>query len=366
MTDILLLGAGKIGEVIAYLLGETGDYTVTAADVNTDNLARLRDFKNASALVLDLTDHDALLKAMDGKFAVLSATPFHLNAGIVKAAHEAGVHYLDLTEDVESTKLVKSLSKDCDQAFIPQCGLAPGFISISAAHTAAAFDTLDEVKLRVGALPQFPTNALKYNLTWSTDGLINEYVKPCEAIVRNEMREVQALEDREEFSLDGVLYEAFNTSGGLGTLAETWAGQVASLNYKTVRYPGHRDLVKLLLKDLRLADDFGLAKSVIEHAIPFTDQDVVLILVSVTGRIEGRLTQRTYARKVYARTVAGRYMTAIQITTASGICAVLDLLHEGALPAKGFVRQEDIPFDKFIENRFGANYAYEGDDHHRF
>ncbi|MFX9180922.1 saccharopine dehydrogenase C-terminal domain-containing protein, partial [Acinetobacter baumannii] len=96
-----------------------------------------------------------------------------------------------------------------------------------------------------GALPLYPTNGLKYNLTWSTDGLINEYCNPCEAIVDGQMREVLPLEGLEHFSLDGLDYEAFNTSGGLGTLCETLEGRVDSLDYKTVRYPGHREIVKL-------------------------------------------------------------------------------------------------------------------------
>ena len=100
--------------------------------------------------------------------------------------------------------------------------------------------------MRVGALPQFPTNALRYNLTWSTDGLINEYCNFCEVIHDGRRLEVLPLEGLEHFSLDGVRYEAFNTSGGLGTLCETLAGRVRTLNYKTVRYNGHRELMQFL------------------------------------------------------------------------------------------------------------------------
>ena len=162
-----------------------------------------------------------------GKFAVLSAAPFHLTTRIAEAAAASGVHYLDLTEDVASTRRVKELGDAADAAFIPQCGLAPGFISIVASDLARHFDTLDSVRMRVGALPQYPSNALNYNLTWSTDGVINEYCEPCEAIVDGELVEVPALEEREEFSLDGVTYEAFNTSGGLGTLVRDAEGQGA-------------------------------------------------------------------------------------------------------------------------------------------
>ena len=135
---------------------------------------------------------------------------------------------------------------------MPQCGLAPGFVSIVAHRLTQSFESLDTVHMRVGALPQFPTNALTYNLTWSTDGLINEYCNPCEAIHDGQRMNVLPLEGVEHFSLDGVRYEAFNTSGGLGTLCDTLDNQVRELNYKTIRYQGHRDYMAFLISELRL------------------------------------------------------------------------------------------------------------------
>jgi len=211
--------------------------------------------------------------------------------------------------------------------------------------------------MRVGALPQYPSNALNYNLTWSTDGVINEYCEPCEAIVNGSLREVPPLEELEEFSLDGVKYEAFNTSGGLGTLCETLEGKVRNLNYRTIRYPGHCAIVKMLLNDLRLRDRREMFKDILENAVPATLQDVVVILVTVSGWQGDRFVQETYANKVYSRQIGGRVHSAIQITTASGICTVLDMLADGQLAPKGFVRQEDIPFETFINNRFGKAYA---------
>ena len=366
MKEILILGAGNIGEMIASLLAECGDYAVSVADLSESKLADLADRANISTLTLDISDQAALDAAMDGKFAVLSAGPYQLTRKIATAAHNSGLHYLDLTEDVASTRHVKKLAETASHAFIPQCGLAPGFISIVAFDLARKFDKLKDVRLRVGALPEFPSNALKYNLTWSTDGLINEYIQPCEAIVGGTLTELLALEGCEEFSLDGVVYESFNTSGGLGTLSESLEGRVNNLNYQTVRYPGHRDIIKMLVRDLGLGERTDLLKNILEHALPITHQDLVLIFVTVTGWKNGRLVQESYARKVYARDISGTHRTAIQITTASGICAVLDMLATGQLPDRGFVRQEDISFDDFIANRFGANYAYAGDDHHCF
>lgn len=357
MTRVLLAGAGKIGSMIAGLLSATGDYRVTVADRSASQLQGLPKSAAIETRVLDLTSPGELLQAMRGQFAVLSAAPYGITSHIARAAKQAGVHYLDLTEDVATTRLVKTLAADATTAFIPQCGLAPGFISIVAYDLAKRFDSLDCVRLRVGALPQYPSNALNYNLTWSTDGVINEYLRPCEAIVEGVLREVPPLEELEEFSIDGVRYEAFNTSGGLGTLCETLSGKVRTLNYRTVRYPGHRDIMKALTHDLRLGERPEVLKDILEHAIPGTMQDVVLVFVTVSGQRQGRLLQETYANKVYGRVIDGVPCSAIQITTASGICALLDLLAQGKVPTRGFVRQEEIQLDAFLANRFGAAYA---------
>ena len=357
---LTLVGAGKIGEAIVTLLDETGDYDLTIVDKNPEQLRFFRDagFRTCACVLNYPAELVALLA---GQQVVISACPYYLTPLIASAAREAGVHYFDLTEDVESTRAVKRLAEGAATAFVPQCGLAPGFISIAANSAAQPFDTLRDVRMRVGALPIYPSNALKYNLTWSTDGLINEYCNPCEAIVDGRLREVQALEEDEEFSLDGVAYEAFNTSGGLGTLCETLAGRVENLNYKTVRYPGHRDIVKILIRDLRLGLRRDILKDVFEAAIPMTTQDLVLIFVTVTGQKHGRLTQETFVRKVYAKQVKGKLLSAIQLTTAAGVCAMVDLMVAGKIPDRGLVRQEQVPLEVFLGNRFGRHYAVDED-----
>ena len=213
---------------------------------------------------------------------MVNALPYHLAVDAARAAVAAGCHYFDLTEDVAATREIKRIAEGANTVCMPQCGLAPGFIGIVAHHMTKAFDKLDEVKMRVGALPAFPTNALKYNLTWSVDGLINEYCHPCEAIHDGTRIEVLPMEGLEHFSLDGTEYEAFNTSGGLGTLCETLDGQVRTLDYKTVRYPGHRDLMCMLLEDLQLKTDQQTLKNIMRRSMPATMQDVVLVFVTVS------------------------------------------------------------------------------------
>jgi saccharopine dehydrogenase-like NADP-dependent oxidoreductase len=356
-VKILLLGAGKIGAAVAELLAETGDFEVAAVD-RTKSLLRGMP-RGVERIAADVEDRASLRRLMRGQDAVVSALPFYLNVAVAEAARDAAVHYFDLTEDVETTRAVKKLARGARSAFMPQCGLAPGFIAIVANHLAASFDTLDTVRMRVGALPQYPTNALNYNLTWSTDGLINEYCNPCEAIHQGKRIETLPLQGIEHFSLDGVTYEAFNTSGGLGTLADSLEGKVRELDYKTVRYPGHAERMQLLINDLKLGERRALLKDVLETAIPVTLQDVVLVFVTVTGMRGGRLTQESYASKIYAREVKGRVWSAIQRTTAAGIAAMVDLMREGRLKRRGFLRQEEVSLEEFLANRFGSIYAAE-------
>jgi saccharopine dehydrogenase-like NADP-dependent oxidoreductase len=356
MTKTILLGAGKIGETITHLLHATGDYALTVADQDAARLAPIAAL-GVRSIQADFTSQDKLRELIRGHEMVISASPFHVTPAIAQAAVAGGAHYFDLTEDVESTRRVMALAESAKTALVPQCGLAPGFISILAYAMTRKFEALRDVHMRVGALPVYPTNALKYNLTWSTDGLINEYCNPCEAIIDGSKRETLALEEIEAFSLDGIAYEAFNTSGGLGTLCDTLAGRVENLNYKTVRYPGHRDLVKMLIRDLRLGQRRDVLKDVLEASVPMTHQDVVLVFVTVSGMREGRLTQESFAKKIYSTTIDGRLYSAIQITTAAGICAMVDLLRNGELPRSGFVRQEDADLERFLANRFGRYYA---------
>jgi saccharopine dehydrogenase-like NADP-dependent oxidoreductase len=356
MQNVVVIGAGKIGTTAAGLLADAG-YRVTLTDRSQAVLARVERHERIRCVPLNVESSADLLGLLNDQYAVVNAAPFHLTLRIAEAAHAARAHYLDLTEDVASTRRVQELAGDASTAFIPQCGLAPGFISIAAFDLAKHFEVLDSVRLRVGALPQFPSNALNYNLTWSTDGVINEYCEPCEAIVNGERREVAPLEGLEEFSLDGVTYEAFNTSGGLGTLGQTLEGKVRTLDYRTIRYPGHAVIMRALLNDLRLRDRRDVLKDILENAVPTTLQDVVIIFVTVSGRNGGSLVQETYANKIYSREAGGKTLTAIQITTASAICTVLDLLATGKIRQRGFIRQEDLPLRMFLENRFGQVYA---------
>lgn len=358
MKTVALLGAGKIGKMVAHFLGTCGDYDLRVADANeTAANAVAKGLKGATGQGLNFSDEAAIEKLLTGCYAVVSCAPFHCNPGIARIAKKVGAHYLDLTEDVQVTKQVEALAQGANTAFIPQCGLAPGFITIVANHLIRDYDKLDELKMRVGALPRYPANRLKYNMTWSTEGVINEYINPCEAVVNGQLVLLPALENHEILTLDGVEYEAFNTSGGLGTFAITLKDKARNVNYKSMRYPGHCEIMKLLLQDLKLALDRKTICKLFDDAVPTTDQDQIVIFVAATGHAKGRFLEKTYARTIYHKEIDGKNWTGIQITTAAGICAVLDMLAQGALPQKGFIRQEDISYEAFIANRFGRHYA---------
>jgi saccharopine dehydrogenase-like NADP-dependent oxidoreductase len=362
MTNVLLLGAGTIGRMIATLLTQTGDYRVRVGDTDVAALDRLRTKLGVETMIVDAANEADLAAAMNGQTAVISALTFSLNPRVARAALAAGISYFDLTEDVETTRVVRTLSSasKSGQIFMPQCGLAPGFVGIVANHLAHKFDKLDSLFLRVGALPEFPTNSLKYNLTWSTDGLINEYCNPCDVIHQGQRQEIWSLEGLEHLSIDGVEYEAFSTSGGLGTLCESFEGHVRELNYKTIRYVGHRDRMLFLLDELRLRDRRQLLKEILENAVPRTLQDVVVVFCTATGHRDGQMVQLWDARKIYHKETGEEVWSAIQITTAAAICAVLDLQIHGALPTTGFVKQEEVPFETFLGNRFGKHYVGPG------
>lgn len=360
--NVLVLGVGKIGSLITCLLSEYDDYQIHLGSLNiseADTLVSHLGLQHVTTTQVDAQNSNEL-DDLFGKHpfdAVVSGLPYYCNPLVADIAARHGVHYFDLTEDVSVTNHVKEVAEGKDTVFMPQCGLAPGFISIAANNLIQHFEQLDTVRMRVGALPVYQNNALKYSLTWSTDGLINEYGNKCYGVENGEMTTLLPLEGYETITLDGIHYEAFNTSGGLGTLADTYEGKVNHMNYKTLRYPGHCKIIKLLMNDLKLNHDRPTLKRILEDAIPKTVQDVVLIYVAVTGYKEGDLYDENYVKKIYPQTIGGKLWSSIQVTTASGICAVMDIVLSQPGKYQGFVTQESISLDEFIANRFGKYYA---------
>ena len=360
--SVLVLGAGKIGSLITVLLAGCEDYKVHLGNIDIESANHLIEtlkLDNVHPIKVDAQNETQLVTAITKSkaTAVISSLPYYCNPLVADTAANTGLHYFDLTEDVAVTNHVRNVSQDKTTVFMPQCGLAPGFISIAAHALMENFTEIHTVKMRVGALPVNPNNALKYSLTWSTDGLINEYGNLCYGIKDGELATLAPLEGYETITLDGVLYEAFNTSGGLGTLADTYAGKVRTMNYKTMRYPGHCKQIKLLMEDLELNQDRETLKRILENAIPKTLQDVVLIYVAVNGIKDGDFFEESYVKKVYPAKIGGKFWSSIQITTAAGICGVFDIIMQDVGAYNGFVTQESIELDCVLKNRFGKYFA---------
>lgn len=349
---VTVVGLGRIGSSIARQLQNSGQYHVIAVDANP-KVAQQR----STEFHAHHATHTELKPFLEKSDAVFSAVTFNENPVIAQTALETGCSYFDLTEDVACTKAIQDIAKRAQpgQLFMPQCGLAPGFIGILANSFVGQFDQLDSLQLRVGALPAFGSNQMMYNLTWSTDGLINEYANPCEAIKHGKFTHVEPLEGRELFSLAGVEYEAFNTSGGLGTLCHTLEGKVRELSYKTVRYPGHCELMRFLFRDLRLGEvgkRRDILKEILETSVAVTKQDRIVLAVIAQGQVGGVLEQRS-------RTFVVPHTSedsAIQIATSAGALSAMDLALTGKIGLSGFVGQEQVNLDAFLNNEFAAPY----------
>jgi len=351
---VAVLGVGGVGELAGRLLTASG-FEVTGVDVNVpaDDLP----FRVAA---VSADDQDALTEILRDQDAVLSCLPYQLNKGLARLACELGIFYFDLTEDVPTKEVILELAERSDRLMAPQCGLAPGFVGIVGAHLAEQFDEVRSIKLRVGALPQHPTGLLAYSFNWSPEGVVNEYLNDCEVIEEGEHKWVSPMEWIETVHVNGVRLEAFTTSGGLGTMCDTYADRVENLDYKTMRYPGHASLMNFFFHELLMREDRDLAGRILKNAKPPVDEDVVHVHVSAEGTQNGRLNRREFVRSYYPVEIDGRMWRAIAWTTATSVTAVIEMVSNGALPDKGFLRQESIPLEQFFATVNGARYEAYG------
>jgi len=349
-TTIAVLGLGKVGHLAAELLTEAG-FEVTGFDSRplTDAPFPVRG--------ADFADAATFPEALEGQEAVLSCLPYAFNKAVASTAHALGAHYFDLTEDVPTTRHIRALAVDAKGVMAAQCGLAPGFISIVGAHLAQKFERVRSIRLRVGALPQHPTGMLGYAFNWSPEGVVNEYLNDCDVIEEGVQKSVSAMEWLETVYIDGVRLEAFTTSGGIGTMCETYAGRVDNLDYKSLRYPGHAALMNFFFHELLMREDRDAAGRVLTHAKPPVDDDVVYVHAAAEGWANGRLGRREYVRAYYPVDIRGKLRTAIAWTTAASAAAVIEMVQSGALPQQGFLKQESVPLESFLATRFGRLYA---------
>ncbi len=353
---IAIIGHGRIGQTIKKYLEDRG-HEVSAFDAKSQpGVTLIPDDA-------DYTDFKKLLERYDG---VVAATPYHMNLRIAEAAISTGTAYFDLTEDVqvadsirESARLGPSSSAKNNFVWVaPQCGLAPGAVSMIANHLTTKLDDVLNVEIRVGALPMSANNRMKYYLTWSSEGLVNEYCNPCQALINGIDSTVQPLEGYEQVVINGDEYEAFNTSGGIGTLIQTLPTNhpsIHNVNYKTLRYKGHRDLIHFTLHDLGFGENKEALVELFNQEVPHVTNDVVVIFIQVTGYHNGELKAETYCRKLYG----DGDVTAIQLTTACGICAVIEYwaTHDWSDTTTPYIiTPESIPHEDLVDNPFWHIY----------
>lgn len=350
---VVVLGLGKVGSLVGTLLHESG-FKVKGLD------AVKRSGLPFESEVVNLTEAALLRPFLGAADAVVSCLPFHLNIPLSREAHTAGIHYFDLTEDVATTDQIRELAKTSRGLMAPQCGLAPGFIGIVGANLAGKFDRLRSIELKVGALPKHPRGKLGYALNWSPEGVINEYINDCEVIRNGHRQMVPALEGYEVVVIDGVQLEAATTSGGLGTMCETYDGKVETLHYKTMRYLGHFEHIKFLFQELRMQEDRALLGRIMRNAFPPVAEDYVFVHAAVEGFKDHQLSRAEFVRAYPQMDVAGQEWRAISWTTAASLCAVIEMVRDEILPQKGFLKQEEIPLDAFFKTKNGAHYLRHG------
>jgi lysine 6-dehydrogenase len=257
---MLVLGAGLQGSACAYDLLAHTDYDVVIADINVDNVAPFLQPYVGGRLTLrrvDANDRAAVRGVMEGVTATMSAFPYYFNLGMGVAAVDAGSHFCDLggnTQIVLQQKELADRARDKGVSIIPDCGLAPGMVNILAQHGISRLDRVDAVRIKVGGLPQNPEPPLNYQLVYSLEGALDYYTTLSWVLRDGRPTQVKALSEIEELEFPGVgTLEAFHTAGGLSTMAQSYEGTVPTMEYKTLRYPGHAKLMEAV-RDLGLLD----------------------------------------------------------------------------------------------------------------
>src|SRR5258708_89573 len=354
MMNILVLGAGRMGHGAVHDLVQQPDVaTVTVADAFAEKSHRIASMvgsEKVRPVQIDVSDHAAVVALMKEHSSAISCVNYWLNESLARAALEAGCNFCDRGGNTPGGEAELALDEEARERginILPDCGLAPGMVAVLVAHGAHQFGRLDEIHIRVGGLPQQPKPPLDYQLVFSVEGLINEYIEPARVIRGGRIVEVESMTEIEalDFPQPFGTMEAFQTSGGTSTLPETFLGKVQELDYKTIRYPGHCAKVKTMI-------DLGLCSSepitidgasvkprrvlgeLLVRNLPADEPDVVLVRVEFVG--EGRRLR--YDIIDYADEVNG--LSAMMRTTAFPASIVALMMARNQTTAKGALPQE--------------------------
>ena len=308
MRMLVLGGAGKQGSACAYDLLANTDHDVVIADLAVDTLAPfLQPYLGTrlTTVQVDASDPQGMRNAMAGAAAVMSAFPYYHNLEMAAAAVEQGAHFCDLggnTDIVLQQKELHQRARERGVSVVPDCGLAPGMVNILAAHGIRQMDTVRSVRIKVGGLPQHPQPPLGYQIVYSLEGVLDYYTTLSWVLRDGKPLQVTALSELEELDFPGVgTLEAFHTAGGLSTMAQTYEGKIPTMEYKTLRYPGHartmeaiRELgmlsqepVEVKGASVRPRDVFIATAGPLLKKDPRTSPDLVALRVEVEGEKDG-------------------------------------------------------------------------------
>ena len=391
---LLVIGSGMMGSAAAYdmaLQGHVDSVTLADNDLKRAKNAaarvnRIAGNKKVRAVALDAAKEKEAARLMKGHDGALSAVPYRLNLGLAKAAIRAGCHFADLGGNNTVVRQELALAKQAEKRGIglaPDCGLSPGMASILGGELVRRLGgRADALKLYVGGLPEKPLPPFHYQLVFSVEGLINEFVEPARILRHGKLTTIQALTEPEPFHMDGFApLVAFQTSGGTSTLPETFAGKVGECFEKTLRYPDHYNLIrglkelglfsseKMLIGDVEVAPRALLAK-VFESKFAGDGPDVCIMRLEahesvkapgVRGLLGGKLKGRVATFTMVDHYDSKSDMSAMMRTTAFPASIVLQMMCTGAVSKRGAVLQErDIPADSFLEEiaRRGIKIEY--------
>lgn len=364
---IVLFGCGMMGSAVAYDLANRHEVTeLRLVDIQLSRARKLAGWlksEKVSTHKLDVSQVRTTIKLISGARCVVSALPYYLNFKLTQACLKAKVNFCDLGGNNEIVGHQLALDQKVRNAgitIIPDCGLAPGMVGILAAGQIFRFDRVESIAMRVGGLPQNPRPPLGYQITWSVAGLINEYVEKCQALRNGQLQLVEPLTELEEieFSPPFGKLEAFQTSGGAGTLPVTLGGRVANIDYKTIRYPGHCAKMKtlfeiglgakspLLIEGKRVSPRQVLEKLLLRH-LQGNEPDVVLARVTVIG--EKNRAQKTLIYQLIDYFDPATGLSAMMRCTGFSMAVIALMLARGEITKKGVVPQElCVPVEPYI------------------
>lgn len=349
VRNVTIFGAGRVGLCLADLLAGSGDYDVTLVDCTDEALATASAAGHAVAHA-DVSRSEAINRILPGSDLVVAAVPDRLVHRVANAAADARLPYLDFSEASEQTRAAAARATP-DRAFLPGCGISPGIVDSIAYGLARRLDPGCDIDIRVGAIPAARTNRLGYGLIWNLDGLMAEYTQPCTAIVDGRCVTLPPLSGREEFTFDGLRYEAFLTAGSIEGLAALVAPHARNLVFRTIRHPGHLDYMLLLLDDLGLRSRRDLLGTLLRNGLPAGGADVVLIEVRATGTRAGKPAEERFAMRLQPRD-GGADHGALAAGSAAHAAALIDLLRTGTLRDEHIRIPALVPHEDIFANRF--------------